>query len=499
MTQLEHNLQLSIFEPLSPYRANRIICTIGPSTQSVAALKGLIQSGMSVARMNFSHGSHEYHKSTIDNVRQAAAELGVNIAIALDTKGPEIRTGLFVGGEALLERGSQCSVTTNPAFFEKGTKEKFYIDYKNLPTVVKPGGYIYIDDGILILQVQSREDDTTLKCVVLNSHTVSDRRGVNLPGCEVDLPAVSEKDCVDLAFGVSQGVDMIFASFIRTSEQVKEVRAALGGKGRDIMIISKIENHQGVQNIDAIIENSDGIMVARGDLGVEIPAEKVVVAQKILISKCNVAGKPVICATQMLESMTTNPRPTRAEVSDVANAVFNGADCVMLSGETAKGKYPNEVVQYMARICVEAQSATNEYVLFDSIKKLQKIPMSPEEAVCSSAVNSAYEVEAKALIVLSNSGKSARLVAKYRPACPIVCVATRMTTCRQLNITQGVDSVFFDAEKQGDDQDKEGRVSTGINYAKMKGFVSSGNRVVVIHADHKVKGYANQTRIVTVD
>ncbi|EPY20301.1 pyruvate kinase [Strigomonas culicis] len=292
---------------------------------------------------------------------------------------------------------------------------------------------------------------------------------------------------------------MIFASFIRTSEQVKEVRAALGGKGRDIMIISKIENHQGVQNIDAIIENSDGIMVARGDLGVEIPAEKVVVAQKILISKCNVAGKPVICATQMLESMTTNPRPTRAEVSDVANAVFNGADCVMLSGETAKGKYPNEVVQYMARICVEAQSATNEYVLFDSIKKLQKIPMSPEEAVCSSAVNSAYEVEAKALIVLSNSGKSARLVAKYRPACPIVCVATRMTTCRQLNITQGVDSVFFDAEKQGDDQDKEGRVSTGINYAKMKGFVSSGNRVVVIHADHKVKGYANQTRIVTVD
>ncbi|EPY35506.1 pyruvate kinase [Angomonas deanei] len=454
---------------------------------------------MSVARMNFSHGSHEYHKQTIDNVRQAAAETGATIAIALDTKGPEIRTGLFVGGGVNFERGDVVSVTTDKAFFEKGSKEKFYIDYTNLPKVVKPGGYVYIDDGILILQVQSREDDQTLKCVVLNAHSVSDRRGVNLPGCEVDLPAVSEKDRIDLQFGVEQGVDIIFASFIRTADQVKEVRRALGPKGQDIMIVSKIENHQGVQNIDAIIENSDGIMVARGDLGVEIPAEKVVVAQKLLISKCNVAGKPVICATQMLESMTYNPRPTRAEVSDVANAVFNGADCVMLSGETAKGKYPNEVVQYMARICVEAQSATNEYVTFDSVKKLQRVPMSSEEAVCSSAVNSVYEIEAKALIVLSNSGKSARLVAKYRPNCPIICVATRLTTCRQLNITHGVESVFYDTDKNGMDNEKELRVSAGIEFAKRRGYVASGDRTVVIHADHKVKGYANQTRIVTVE
>eukprot|EP00796_Vickermania_ingenoplastis_P010940 gene10940-7595_t len=499
MSQLAHDLQLSIFDPLATYRANRIICTIGPASQSVEMLKNLMQAGMSVARMNFSHGSYEYHSQTINNVRAAAGELGINVAIALDTKGPEIRTGLFVGGEAVMERGATCYVTTDPEFFDKGTNEKFYIDYANLPAVVRPGGYIYVDDGILILQVQSREDPKTLKCTVTNAHVISDRRGVNLPGCDIDLPAVSEKDRADLQFGVEQGVDMVFASFIRTADQVAEVRAALGEKGKDIMIISKIENHQGVKNIDSIIDHSNGIMVARGDLGVEIPAEKVVVAQKIIISKCNVAGKPVICATQMLESMTYNPRPTRAEVSDVANAVFVGADCVMLSGETAKGKYPIEVVKYMARICLEAQSATNSYVFFNSIKKLQPIPMRAEEAVCSSAVNSVYETKAKCLLVLSNSGNSARLVAKYRPNCPVVCVTTKLRTCRQLNITQGVESTFYDAERFGKDDDKEHRVAAGVEYAKKKGYVTPGDLCVVVHADLKTKGYANQTRIVIVE
>ncbi|KAG5506972.1 hypothetical protein JIQ42_07692 [Leishmania sp. Namibia] len=496
MSQLAHNLTLSIFEPLANFRATRIVCTIGPSTQSVEALKGLIQSGMSVARTNVSHGSHEYHQKTINNVRLAAAELGVNIAMALDTKGPEIRTGLFVGGEAVMEQGATCRVTTDPSYADKGTKEKFFIDYTNLPKVVRPGGYIYIDDGILILHVQSHEDDQTLKCTVTNAHTISDRRGVNLPGCDVDLPAVSPKDCADLQFGMEQGVDMIFASFIRSADQVSEVRKALGPKGRDIMVICKIENHQGVQNIDSIIEKSDGIMVARGDLGVEIPAEKVVVAQKILISKCNVAGKPVICATQMLESMTHNPRPTRAEVSDVANAVFDGADCVMLSGETAKGKYPNGVVQYMARICLEAQSAVNEYVFFNSIKKLQPIPMSAEEAVCSSAVNSVYETKARVLVVLSNTGRSARLVAKYRPACPIVCVTTRLQTCRQLNITQGVESVFFDTDKLVHDEGKEARVATGVAFAKSKGYTRYGSGIVLDDQPPE-KASSDEKRIIT--
>ncbi|RNF07498.1 pyruvate kinase [Trypanosoma rangeli] len=498
MSQLAHNVQLSIFEPVAHSRANRIICTIGPSTQSVEALKSLIKSGMSVARMNFSHGGHEYHQTTINNVRAASAELGVHIGIALDTKGPEIRTGLFEGGGVSLAIGDIVLVTSDPAFEKVGTKEKFYVDYPHLVMTVRPGGFIYIDDGVLSLKVLSKVDDRTLKCHVNNAHYLTDRKGCNLPGCEVDLPAVSEKDREDLKFGVEQGVDMIFASFIRTAEQVREVRAALGEKGKDILVISKIENHQGVQNIDAIIEASDGIMVARGDLGVEIAAEKVVVAQMILISKCNVAGKPVICATQMLESMTTNPRPTRAEVSDVANAVFNGADCVMLSGETAKGKYPSEVVQYMARICVEAQSATNQAVTFNSIKKMQKLPMSPEDAVCSSAVNSVYEVRAKVLLVLSNSGRSARLASKYRPNCPIVCATTRMRTCRQLTITRSVEPVFYDAERYGDDESKEKRVQLGVEWAKKRGYVAPGDLMVVVHADHKVKGYPNQTRIIYV-
>ncbi|KAF5225748.1 putative pyruvate kinase 2 [Trypanosoma cruzi] len=498
MSQLAHNVNLSIFEPISHYRANRIVCTIGPSTQSVEALKGLIRSGMSVARMNFSHGSHEYHQTTINNLRAAATEIGAHIGLALDTKGPEIRTGLFKDGGIALAPGDTVLVTSDPAFEKIGTKEKFYIEYPRLSITVRPGGFIYIDDGVLSLKVLSKEDDYTLKCYVNNAHFLTDRKGCNLPGCEVDLPAVSEKDREDLKFGVEQGIDMVFASFIRTAEQVQEVREALGEKGKDILIISKIENHQGVQNIDAIIEASDGIMVARGDLGVEIPAEKVVVAQMILISKCNVAGKPVICATQMLESMTTNPRPTRAEVSDVANAVFNGADCVMLSGETAKGKYPNEVVQYMARICLEAQSATNQAVMFNSIKKMQKIPMSPEEAVCSSAVNSVYEVRAKALLVLSNSGRSARLASKYRPDCPIICATTRMRTCRQLTITRSVDAVFYDAERYGEDENKEKRVQLGVDCARKKGYVVPGDLMVVVHADHKVKGYPNQTRIVYV-
>ncbi|CBH16548.1 pyruvate kinase 1, putative [Trypanosoma brucei gambiense DAL972] len=496
MSQLEHNIGLSIFEPVAKHRANRIVCTIGPSTQSVEALKNLMKSGMSVARMNFSHGSHEYHQTTINNVRAAAAELGLHIGIALDTKGPEIRTGLFKDGEVSFAPGDIVCVTTDPAYEKVGTKEKFYIDYPQLTKAVPVGGSIYVDDGVMTLRVVSKEDDRTLKCHVNNHHRLTDRRGINLPGCEVDLPAVSEKDRKDLEFGVAQGVDMIFASFIRTAEQVREVRAALGEKGKDILIISKIENHQGVQNIDSIIEASNGIMVARGDLGVEIPAEKVCVAQMCIISKCNVVGKPVICATQMLESMTSNPRPTRAEVSDVANAVLNGADCVMLSGETAKGKYPNEVVQYMARICVEAQSATHDTVMFNSIKNLQKIPMCPEEAVCSSAVASAFEVQAKAMLVLSNTGRSARLISKYRPNCPIICVTTRLQTCRQLNVTRSVVSVFYDAAKSGEDKDKEKRVKLGLDFAKKEKYASTGDVVVVVHADHSVKGYPNQTRLI---
>ena len=498
MSQLQHNTTLSIYSEPEGARANRIICTIGPKTQAVEALKDLLKAGMNVARMNFSHGSHEYHQATIENVRKAADELHKHVGIALDTKGPEIRTGLFENGEAHLVAGEEILVTCDKAFEEKGTKQKFYVDYQNLCKAVKAGGRIFIDDGVLNLEILEIIDDKTVKCQIHNNHILTNRKGCNLPKADVDLPAVSEKDRLDLQFGAEQKVDIVFASFIRNAQQVHDVRAALGDRGPKTQIIAKIENHQGVENIDSIIEAADGIMVARGDLGVEIPAEKVIIAQKLIISKCNAMGKPVICATQMLESMTNNPRPTRAEVSDVANAVLDGADCVMLSGETAKGKYPNEVVQYMSKICLEAQQATRDTVSFWSIKDMQNLPLQPEESICSSAVNSMFELQAKALVVLSNTGRSARMLAKYRPQCPIFCASQSREVCRALCLVRSVVPVFYDTDKLGDDLDREKRVKLCMEFAVENGYLKKGDIIVAVHADHKTKGFANQTRVLQI-
>ena len=318
-------------------------------------LTKLIENGLDVVRLNFSHGDHSYHQQTVLNALSAAKATQQNIAIALDTKGPEIRTGNFVEKrDYILEQGSKVRVTTNDSMKSKGTEKEFFVDYKNITKVCSEGDLVFIDDGLVSLRIESIGNDY-LDCIVENSGAVSNHKGVNLPNVDVDLPAVSQKDKGDLELGVKLNVDMVFASFIRKVEDVEAVRKVLVDAdpeiGKRILIIAKIENHEGVRNFDSILKVVDGVMVARGDLGIEIAAEKVFLAQKMMISKCNIVGKPVIVATQMLDSMIRNPRPTRAEVSDVANAVLDGADCVMLSGETAKGPYSIQAVSIMARVC----------------------------------------------------------------------------------------------------------------------------------------------------
>merc|ERR1711871_499585 len=501
-TGLEHRSAFDIYSEPNKVRRTSIICTIGPKTKSVEKLTSLRNAGMNIARMNFSHGSYEYHGEVVDNVRAIPAPEPTQavtpvVAIALDTKGPEIRTGLMLDGQDVtLEKGSKVTVTTDDAKKEACTADTVYVDYKNIGNVLKVGSVIFIDDGLISLEVKAI-NGTEIETECMNQGALSSRKGVNLPNVDVDLPPLSEKDTADLKFGVEKGIDMVFASFIRKASDVEAYRAVFGEAGKGIKVISKIENHEGVRNFDEILAASDGIMVARGDLGIEIPAQKVFVAQKMMIAKCNLAGKPVICATQMLESMTFNPRPTRAEVSDVANAVLDGADCVMLSGETAKGNYPLEAVGIMAECCLEAEACFHTDVHLSELKSVLSHPIGIERSVCLGAVDAALQNDASAIICLTHSGETARLLSQFRPRCPILVVTREAQTARQVHLYRGCYPLLYTAPTNDNlpwQDDVDTRFAWAVQQFKDRGLLRPGSMVIGVQGSHRGAGHTNVIR-----
>ncbi len=446
-------------------KKTKIVCTLGPASENEETLRELIKNGLNVCRLNFSHGSHEEHKGRMDLVKKLREELNMPTAILLDTKGPEIRTGKFDVPEVFLEEGQTFTITMKDVM---GDKERCTVSYKGLANDVKPGDTILIDDGLVGLTVKEVNNDDIV-CEVQNSGIVKNHKGVNVPGVKVNLPAITEKDRSDIEFGIEQGIDFIAASFVRKVSDVLAIREILEENNAEhIKIISKIENQEGVENLDEIIEVSDGIMVARGDLGVEIPTEEIPVVQKLMIKKCNEAGKPVITATQMLDSMIRNPRPTRAEVTDVANAIYDGTDAIMLSGETAAGKYPVEAVKTMATIAKRAEETMRNRR--DKINKSKNVTDAISYATCTTAM----DLEAKAILSSTASGHTARMVSKFRPDCPIVATTSNESVRRQLALTWGVLPLMREKSANIDQV-----IVNSIEAAKTSNYVSKDDVVVI--------------------
>jgi pyruvate kinase len=449
-------------------RNTKIVCTMGPACTELDTLRHVIRAGMNVARLNFSHGTHDDHREVIARVREAARLENTIIGIMLDIKGPKIRTGLIADGEVELRDGDHITLTTEDVL---GTRERISISYDGLPQDVRPGSVIRIDDGLIGLQVM-KTGATEIECVITNGGVLKNRKGINAPGVVLRLPGVTDKDIEDIHFGIDQGVDMIAASFVRKASDVLEIRRLLESRGVRADIISKIEAQEALDALDEIVAASDGIMVARGDLGVEIPTEEVPIVQKRLIEKCNRAGKPVITATQMLDSMQRNPRPTRAEATDVANAIFDGTDAIMLSGETAAGKFPVESVETMAQIALRAERA----LLTREVRgrHLEQVELTQTDAISRAVRDIAGELSAAAIVTSTESGLTARMVSKHRPDCPIIAVTPHETTARRLTLLCGVHPVLVRMVEATDEM-----LSVAVDGALSTGMVRSGDLVVI--------------------
>lgn len=475
-------------------KKTKMVCTIGPKSEPREVLQELLNSGMNVMRLNFSHGDHEEQGARITTIEAIMKETGKYFAIVLDTKGPEIRTGEVPNdGEVQLVKGQKFIVSTNYTTQYEGdndprytTSERCSVSYDGLVKDIAVGNTILIDDGLIGLKVLSKNaEETEAVCEVLNNAMLGNKKGVNLPGVITNLPALSEKDRGDLVFGIERGVDFIAVSFVRKKKDVEEVRSWLDQNGgHDVKIISKIENQEGLDNFEDILEASDGIMVARGDLGVEIPPQEVIIAQKNIIRRCNEVGKIVVTATQMLDSMQKNPRPTRAEAGDVANAIFDGTDAVMLSGESAKGKYPREAVSTMASICDRTDGLVQPRFLNEPSS------LHVTEAVCKGAVEIAEHLKAPLIIVATEYGKSARAVRKYFPSSNILALTTHAKVARQLCIVRGVTPMVVDKINSTDDFFRLGK-----ELAVSSGLAKKGDTVVIVSGSLVPTGTTNTSSV----
>lgn len=452
-------------------RRTKIVCTIGPASEELETLKKLMKNGMDVARLNFSHGDYDEHRERIVNIRQAAKDVGKVVSILLDTQGPEIRTKSFVDGEAMLERNATVYITMKDV---EGTKDKFTVTYKGLINDVEVGTLISLDDGLIQLEVVGiNHENEEIKTKVINSGKIKNRKGVNVPNVHVNLPSLTDKDKNDILFGIEQDVDFIAASFVREHQDVLAIKKLLEDNHADhIQIISKIENRSGVDNFDKILEVSYGIMVARGDLGVEIPAAEVPLVQKDLIHRCNLEGKPVITATQMLDSMQWEPRPTRAEASDVANAILDGTDAIMLSGETAAGDFPVESVETMNMIALQTETALNHEQLLKNISRSTSITIT--DAISQSVTHTAQNLGVSAIITPTQSGHSAQMVAKYRPKAPIIAVTFSEAVCRRLTLVWGVFPVQSEQAYTTDEL-----LEVAVHKSLDTKVISQGSRVII--------------------
>ena len=449
-------------------RKTKIICTLGPSTDKDGVLRELIANGMNVARFNFSHGSHEEHKGRLDLLKSLREELGKPVAALLDTKGPEIRLKDFKNGTEMLEAGQTFTLTTRDV---EGTKEICSITYKDLPQDVAPGGTIMLDDGLIKLQIQT-VNDTDIVCTVLNNGKIKNKKGVNVPGVHLSMPYMSQRDKDDIIFGIEQGFDFIAASFVRTAQDVYEIRNLLNEYDSNIRIIAKIENREGVNNIDSILAAADAVMVARGDLGVEIDFTELPGIQKNIIERSFSFGKPIVTATQMLDSMIVNPRPTRAEISDVANAIYDGTSAIMLSGETAAGAYPVEALKTMSAIAERTEQ--EGFHLRGRTMDFNPGKISVSDATAHAACLTARDVNAAAIVTVSESGTTARLLSKYRPQQPIIACVMREQVQRQLSLSWGITPLMMSLAHSTDELIE---MSTAL--AKENGYLHNGELAVV--------------------